>query len=397
MRQQLLSILALTVVAIIGYSCAEKSFEEKTAHYTIVEEIGEGKFRVMIDNKWGVVDSLGNETVEPQYKYIWGYANGYAPIQSYSGYGFLNKSGVEAVAPYNYRIYDFLPSGLAVVQQKEYGKWGMIDGTGKYVVEAKFRGITPFNNGFATMSYGTFGRGVNNVRHGIINDKGEIVVSCKYIQLGTFNDGLVPVKYEEWGEFAYLNTSGQEVIAEQFDDAKDFEGPVARVKKDLSWYLINRQGKIISQAMKSIGEFNDGFATITTRYRGKNAPTSGYMDKEGNTIIKYESVKNFNNGCAVVSVIDQLNKLGLDYNHTYKWMLINTKFEPITSEKFDSADEFFNGVCRVYNKRQGYGFVNTKGEMIVPCKYDKAEIVDGVIRCTLMGDIFLFDFNGKAI
>ena len=54
-----------------------------------------------------------------------------------------------------------------------------------------------------------------------------------------------------------------------------------------------------------------------------------------------------------------------------KWGYINTKGEQIVECKFDDAYYFNEGFARV--KKDGkWGYINTKGEQIIECKFDDA-------------------------
>ena len=55
----------------------------------------------------------------------------------------------------------------------------------------------------------------------------------------------------------------------------------------------------------------------------------------------------------------------------YKWGYINTKGEQIIECKFDYADDFNEGFAMV-EKDGKSGYINTKGEQIIECKFDIA-------------------------
>ena len=105
--------------------------------------------------------------------------------------------------------YDFVSSiindGFASVELN--GKWGMIDETGKEVIECKYNNVDDFHNGFA--------RVVLNGKWGIIDETGKVVVECKYDYIGLFNDGFARVELnDKWG---YIDETGKEVIECKYD------------------------------------------------------------------------------------------------------------------------------------------------------------------------------------
>ena len=76
--------------------------------------------------------------------------------------------------------------------------------------------------------------------------------------------------------------------------------------------------------------------------------------------VDYFYVGNFNEGFAIVKK-DGKKDGGFGY--------INTKCEQIVECKFDNAWVFNEGLAKV--KKDGkWGYINTKGEQIIECKFD---------------------------
>ena len=55
-----------------------------------------------------------------------------------------------------------------------------------------------------------------------------------------------------------------------------------------------------------------------------------------------------------------------------KWGYVNTKGEQVIECKFDGVSDFSEGLAAV-KKDDNWGYVNTKGEQVVECKFDDAE------------------------
>ena len=53
-----------------------------------------------------------------------------------------------------------------------------------------------------------------------------------------------------------------------------------------------------------------------------------------------------------------------------KWGYVNTKGEQVIECKFDNAWDFNEGLARVKDDKLGY--INTKGEQVIECKFDGA-------------------------
>lgn len=73
---------------------------------------------------------------------------------------------------------------------------------------------------------------------------------------------------------------------------------------------------------------------------------------------KYNTLYPFHEGLAIVGV-----------NDTYGY--INTKGEEVIPCKYDYADDFHEGLARVKDDNK-YGFIDINGEKVIPCKYDYA-------------------------
>lgn len=136
---------------------------------------------------------------------------------------------------------------------------------------------------------------------------------------------LLPVNVN--GQFGYINTSGQMVIAPQFDSAQEFSEGLAVVGKksgaDLRFGFIDEKGVVrIPIQYQNVGSFSEGRALVVFRDR------YGFLDTSGKVII-----------------------------------------EPV----FDRAFSFSDGMARVVhvgsNGETLYGFVDKQGKLIIKPQY----------------------------
>ena len=80
-----------------------------------------------------------------------------------------------------------------------------------------------------------------------------------------------------------------------------------------------------------------------------------------------------------------------------KWGYINTKYEQIVECKFDNACGFNEGFAMV-QKDGKYGYINTKCEQIVECKFDKIwYFKDGFARVEKDGKSYKINTSGNFI
>lgn len=107
-----------------------------------------GVFSVQLNEKWGIVDSNGNELISPRYDWM-----GDEFVEDVSivgidgvGIGYVNNEGVEIVSPKYSQARDF-DNGFAAVYYG--GKWGFIDKTGNEVIPAIYDDVNNFEDGRA--------------------------------------------------------------------------------------------------------------------------------------------------------------------------------------------------------------------------------------------------------
>ncbi|MFZ5552612.1 MAG: WG repeat-containing protein [Bacteroidota bacterium] len=165
---------------------------------------------------------------------------------------------------------------------------------------------------------------------------------------------LYPVKYQH--SYGYIDKNGKMIIEPQFEQAYDFEEGIAMV----------------------------------FFYAGRTATEVGYIDKKGNIIWKEDDLTGYQ------STIGDFRDGLLPYiyyeNYIHKHGYINRKGKIVIPAFFDGAGNFSEGMARVCmhypeitseeeknnlitgvekKKRERWGFINTKGELVVPFKYNE--------------------------
>lgn len=80
-----------------------------------------------------------------------------------------------------------------------------------------------------------------------------------------------------------------------------------------------------------------------------------------------------------------------------KWGYVNDKGEKIIPFKYDNAGNFSEGLARVKLDSK-YGYINKMGDMVVPLKYDNAnDFVEGLARVKINGKYGYIDKNGDDV
>lgn len=157
----------------------------------------------------------GKETLaKAKYDWIGPFSEGLAPVNSYGGYGYIDKKGKEIVELKYDNAHGF-SSGFAVVALNKDGseKEGIIDKTGKEVMEARYDVIYGFESGLSTVKNGgeiKEGHYREGGKQGLIDIDGKEILPVEYDDAGYFEEGIIPMrKGDIWSLF---DKTGNELV-----------------------------------------------------------------------------------------------------------------------------------------------------------------------------------------
>ena len=170
---------------------------------------------------------------------------------------FVNKDG-EKVTP-DYKTAMNFKDNLCIVCSPDTNKFGVIDNTGKTVVDFKFDDM---HRQFKDNCLGV----CLNGKWGMIDDKGAQVIPFDYQYMTPLNYGLSGVKAMN-GKFGFIDRNNNVVVPFEWDDLKVPEENNQRfffVKKDGKWYCYDRQvGKLaFADGYDDADNFSDGLASV---------------------------------------------------------------------------------------------------------------------------------------
>ena len=248
---------------------------------------------------WGFVDIRDTIVIKPQYAYVLGFVD-----------------------------------GIACVQDKESGKYYLIDKTGKRTTKQEYESmIWRLAPNLYTVNMGD--------GYGFINSKGEIIVEPKFDDIvGDFTAvDLLYVKMLENNElkYAYVNKAGEIVI-----------GPY----EELGW-----------------GESQDDI--IVYGVRDSTGYKEGYLDMKGNVIIspRFSHACDFSEGLAWAQMAE-----GEKYGY------IDRTGKYVIQPTFDSADMFQKCGMAIVKMGEKEGVIDKTGKYILAPEYTYVKIYDtGII------------------
>ena len=313
---------------------------EAVHRYDVVSSFHEGLSAVCKNDKWGYINSKGEEVIPCKYAGACDFSEGLACVRNEDDkYGFIDKKG-ELVIPCKYDYVVIFSEGLARVRNED-NKYGFIDKKGELVIPCKYYYADYFSEGLACVR-------TEDDKYGFIDKKGELVIPCKYDNADFFSEGLARVGNED-NQYGFIDKKGELVIPCKYGlETESFSEGLARVRNEDNKY--------------------------------------GFIDKKGELVIpcKYDYAKSFSEGLSAVCKND-------------KRSYINSKGDEVIPCKYYYADYFSEGLACVRNEDDKYGFIDKKGELVIPCKYDYAENFSEGLAVTFLncGDDEIFGFVDK--
>ncbi len=229
---------------------------------------------------------------------------------------------------------------------------------------------------------------------GFANLKGEMAIPATYKKVGEFTtDGLAPV-YD--GSYYFINTKGERLETEVKNfklknffgfGIRGFNDGVAPVEIDKKWGFIDKQGKLIIPAKyDEVSSFNDDVATA------RMGDNWYIINKQGTetpvNIPNLKKLRDFVNGYAIFDNMDK------------KFGYINTKGEVVIEPKFSSVGDFYGGLAWAKNNDRLSGYINTKGEWVIKPTYNATRNFDpksGLAKVKLVDEWFYINNAGVAV
>jgi hypothetical protein len=354
--------------------------------------------------KWGVVDTLLNQTVQARYDFIhdyhcggfiaerkgkWGKIDPHDKIQiqfiydEIQSFGKLYPANIDTNELHMIRDFPYYKA-------KKDRAWGVIDTAGNVIVPFEFSkielAIDSAYTGFITIR-----RNKKNL-YGFIDEKGKQMCLPRFVKTEAFKNGFarVQLKHKEW---VFIDEEMNILPGGPYKDAQDFSDGMAAVKVKTLWGFIDESGTfVIDPQYKSAGSFGNGLAPVYTKteYTEKGRTQKKYayiyINKKNEKAIQdlYSKASNFKFGKAIVQkdgkygLIDtkgnkktsfSLNQLSRFKEHDlYKAKKGKNKITIISGngkkilpfKDYSHIGEFSNGLCPVKKGNQAF-YIDTLG------------------------------------
>lgn len=276
------------------------------------------------------------------------YSNGLSAYFENGKWGFLDIDGKVVIKPIYDEVNDFKDNYCIA---KKDGKWGVIDIRENQLFPFVFESITPFVDGIALADEGAL------KSYLYLNGKRQ-VLSNKY-EFYPYSEGMARIRSAKNGKWGYIDKEGIIVLNPRYDTAEDFRGGVALVSRNYESYLINTKGDKKSTSFHvdtTLKMSAEGVGYIKA-YDGKYHFINSKLEPFG---APFNLIHPFSEGIALVR--DKMNYL--NYISPEGKLLFILK-------EFDEAGDFSEGKAWVM-KNGKYGYVNTRGDLIVDTLFSYA-------------------------
>ena len=431
--------------------------------------------------KYGFVDCYGNEVVPCVYDKAGEFRDGIAPVYiKGKGWGIISKDEVLVAPKY---LFPHPQVGSAIWGQHQDGFVVFKNSDGKYACLSKEdKWVAPFEYDGITLD-GFSHEGLIRVENktedakllGLLDKDGKEILPCKYKYISKFENGVASVEIDE--NKYWINKEGNEVSQPEVTETKSVFEEYEVVERDGKYGIVDKDGNAItsfkydhicgypkSVFRPNIIKFTRGYAIVEiNKLRGlvnekgeevvpckheviqditngmfvsvsyNGGKKFGLYDTKGNEILPviYSFIHIFENGlvfveksskCALIGVPSETAKepekkskvkkvkAPLKYSEigTFSEGLVSVKGkyygfidkdgnEVLTTDYvyggkggFDAADMFVDGKAIV--RKGSYGFIDKDGNVVIPCNYREAyRFSDGVARvCSVKEKMYGF-------
>lgn len=186
------------------------------AEYHWLNDFKEDRAFFKRKNLWGIVDSKGNEIVEPKFEFNYGEDDQNDPCEHYE--------------------YEDFNEGFARIYRDN--KFGYIHKNGNMSTDIIYDEATPFSEGYAFIKL--------EDKWTMIDKKFNTIAKFEYDDLGDFKDGMVCVCIDKkWG---CMNKKWEIVIEPLYDEYFEFYNGLAATMLDGRYGYIDKTGKEIFRA-----------------------------------------------------------------------------------------------------------------------------------------------------
>lgn len=381
------------------------------------------------DNKWGVIDSDGNNVIDPSYQemivipnsktgvfictYDINYETGEYKTKALNEKNeeiFTQYSKIEALQ--NIDTVGNLTYDQNVLKIQNDGKNGLIDFSGKEILSADYEEITAISgieNSFKVKKDG---------KYGIVDNEGKIIVEPKYTDidvLGKDNKSGFIVK-DDSGKYGIIDYSNNQVLEMKYDGIEKVYG------NDLYVVTVNGKQKLVNKENADV--LTSGFDSIKQILSNQEnaiifvkSNKYGVMNLSGEVLIdaQYDDLKETKLGTFIAKKADKYGIISIENQEKlvfdYTSIVYNEKADIYIAEDSNlnanildsNLETKLTGMLIELNENKGYLKLRINDEYkYYNFKFEEKQEIDSFPNRTLFlskkdGKYGYVDKNGKVI
>lgn len=322
--------------------------------------------------------------------------------------GYIDTAG-NLILPIAYHTRDF-SDGLGIYRDYASKIIRVIDKNGKLVRQFKnISSLHEFVNGRSIFSVRTSA----GEFYGVMDLNGEWIIQPRYPYLERISSRYYYVNTNKHGS-GIINLQGDTVIPFKYVfnyiDTADLH--FIGISDSTGWAIFDSSGKIMKQLARNIftkrtyidGRHyfsRDGVIIVQDRFKG---PGEKYalVNLSFDTIVplgRFSHLSDSNEGLIRFSDSAYIHRFpnGVSISQFGKSGFINTKGEIIIPAEYDFATYFSEGLS-VVRKNGKYGYINKNGELVIPFRYDYARpFRHGYAKVQIGQKFYIIDKQGKRV
>lgn len=197
-------------------------------------------YRLRSGRSYGLIDQQLSEILPVEYEFLSDIREGKVALRQGRRYGFADLNGTLSIAPAYEAVMSFQDSLAAVKQDR---RWGFVDHQGSLVIPAMYEKVLSFEAGVAAVSHRV---GPDRLfRWGVIDHSGEQVLPFVYLEIAITPTGLIRCKTLD-GQWRYYDRYGIPLKQGAVEEPSPYQHGLATVRDGGRTYVLDESGQRIT-------------------------------------------------------------------------------------------------------------------------------------------------------
>lgn len=309
----------------------------------VAEPFNAGQAVVVVNGLYGTIDLKGKTRIAAIYKKILPAVFNLTPIQNTSGLWGFYAQDLKLTVPCLYDNFKFTNKGKHIFVQKN-GRWGMIDHANTQLVPFDFKQIESLSAKQV--------KGVRFNKWELNTLTGSVKKQFEYDSVAFTTSALLSYRMNGWK--GLMQADGTIVLKNTCEDIGDIVYDVSAVKKDGLWGV-------------------------------KKLTSDAWLIDPSHDILAIDST------CIHAGII-------IGNGKSMHWKLYDFNGMLLYPTLVTDYHAYSNGLIAVKSTADLWGFINTKGETVIPCTFNKAgDFENGLCSVEKNGQKLVINKSGDVV